>query len=56
MGTDLPLLVNLTSVQNEIKGMENVVGAFPRWIGLAQVASPKNFSLGDTGSFITYGD
>ncbi|CDW83103.1 permease-like protein [Stylonychia lemnae] len=54
-GQQLPLL-NLTAINREIKDISEIDGAYPRWIALAQVACPKSPELGDTGSFIAYGD
>ncbi len=49
------MLTNTTSIQNAIGDNPDIAGIFPRWIGLGTVSNPNNQSLGETGSFITYG-
>jgi len=49
------MLTNTTSIQNAIGDNPDIAGIFPRWISLGTVSNPNNQSLGETGSFITYG-
>jgi hypothetical protein len=49
------MLTNTTSIQNAIGDNPDIAGIFPRWINLGTVSNPNNQSLGETGSFITYG-
>eukprot|EP00347_Sterkiella_histriomuscorum_P012753 403367353 len=49
-------LMNLTAVNLHVHNISDITGAYPRWMGLAQVANPNSLQLGDTGSFIAYGD
>lgn len=48
-------LTNLSVIEQEIKGNPDVIGAFPRWISLAQISNPYKLQLGDTGTFVIYG-
>jgi len=45
----------MTSINNLIRDIPEVVGAFPRWMAMSQVTNALNHSVGDSISFIIYG-
>ena len=47
--------VNMTVLKDEIKDNTDIEGAYPRWITLAKISNPRNYSAGESGSFVTYG-
>ncbi|CDW88470.1 permease-like protein [Stylonychia lemnae] len=49
-------LLNMTAILQEIRDIPEIVGAFPRWMAMCQVANSNKQAAGDTGSFIIYGD
>jgi hypothetical protein len=46
----------MSAVELALRDNPDVDGVFPRWISLASVSNPKNLSVEQTGSFVTYGD
>ena len=48
-------MTNTSAVEEAIGDNQEIAGAFPRWISLGIVSNPIDMSLGETGSFVTYG-
>lgn len=55
LGVDCSPFVNQTTVARELVGAKELEGAFPRWIALAKISSANDKSLGETGTFVSFG-